>query len=89
MTTERLRILVSLFLGASVIVSCGGVNCSFSALSVSPASAAISVGSSQQFMAFGGGLSNGCAAVASNLTNVNWTVSDTTNVSITNTNGTA
>ena len=89
MTIGRLLILVSLFFGASLLVSCGGVHCSFSTLSVSPPSAAISVGSSQQFTAFGGGLSNGCAAVASNLTNVSWTVSDTNNVSVTNTNGIA
>ena len=89
MSIERLLILVSFFLGASLLVSCGGVNCSFSSLSVSPPSAATSVGSSQQFTAFGGGLSNGCAATASNLTNVSWTVSDTTNVSVTNTNGIA
>lgn len=45
-----------------------------------------------QFAAIHGiwvGLSNGCAATASNLTNVSWTVSDTTNVSVTNTNGIA
>jgi len=87
-TITRLSIFAFVLVGASLLLSCGGANCSFSSLSVSPPSAAVSVGSSQQFTAFGGGLSNGCAAAASNL-NVSWTVSDSTNVSVTNTNGTA
>ena len=72
------------------IAGCGTSNeCSFGSLSVSPRTAtadhaAPPPGNSQRFLAFGGDLPSGCAAVTSNLMNVTWSVSDPVNVTISN-----
>jgi hypothetical protein len=74
-----------------LVDGCGGGTgkCSLSSISVSPATAtadhlAVSPTNSQRFLAFGSGLPSGCVSTQSNLTNVTWSVSDTTNVSISN-----
>lgn len=78
------------FLLALIASGCGGntmPDCSLQQITVSPTSATAnhlsSPGNTQQFLAFGVA-SPGCAVIQSNLTNVTWSVSDTTNVSISN-----
>lgn len=79
------------FLFSLLAAGCGGhttpPDCSLQQITVSPLSATAnhlsSPGNTQQFLAFGMA-SPGCAVIQSNLTNVTWSVSDTTNVSISN-----
>jgi hypothetical protein len=84
---------IALALGCS---ACGGYssnsssNCFFNALNISPSSATadhnlLAPGNSQQFMAFGQASSSSCTYTQANLTNVSWSVSDTTNANIGNT----
>src|SRR5690242_8043352 len=87
MDLRRVSIVLSLIAMALSLLGCS-TDCRFTKMSVSPPSATITVGNSQQFVAFGS-VPNGCAATAANLTNVAWTTSDTINVSVTNTGGTA
>jgi hypothetical protein len=86
-------ICIALAVGCS---ACGGYSsssssCFFNTLNISPPSASAdhnlaSPGNSQQFLAFGGQAAAGnCSYTQANLTNVMWTVSDTTNASIGNT----
>lgn len=75
--------------GSFALVNCGGTVCSFQSLNLSPTTASISVGTSQQFLAFGNSRPMGCAAAASNLSTVTWSVSDAVNTTLSNTNGTA
>src|SRR5690349_2511190 len=97
MVMTRLRLLFMICVGLALACNaCGGYssnssNCFISSLSISPASAIadhnlLPPGNSQQFAAFVGQASSGsCAYAQSNLTNVTWAVSDTTNASIGNT----
>jgi len=95
MTPSRLLLTLCVAL-AIACSSCGGYsgnssNCFINTLNVSPASGAAdhnlaAPGNSQQFSAFvGQASSSGCTYMQSNLTNVTWSVSDTTNASIGNT----
>ncbi len=70
------------------LAGCGS-SCFFGALSVSPPNAtadhaAAPPGNQQRFLAFGTDLPPGCAAIASNLPNVTWSVSDQSKVGISN-----
>jgi len=73
-------------------LGCGGNSapaCKVTAINVSPASATIShtappPGNTQHFDAFEASATPGCAFALSNLTTATWSVSDTTNVSISN-----
>jgi hypothetical protein len=74
------------------VVGCGGNSapaCKLTAINVSPASATIShtappPGNTQHFDAFASAVTPGCVVAQSNLTTATWSVSDTTNVSISN-----
>jgi len=73
---------------SSVLASCGN-DCAAGSLNVSPQNAvadhsAASPGNSDAFLAFSSGMPGGCSAAASNLNNVTWSVSDPTDVSISN-----
>jgi len=82
-----------LFVFAIVLVSCGtaGTKCHFSSLNVSasgPTTAdhtAVPPGNKVHFSAFGMSQQSECGSTQANLTNVTWSVSDTANVSISNT----
>ena len=83
---------VSMFVFLVAIVGCGGNSapaCKLTAINVFPATATIShaapvPGNTQHFDAFTASASPGCAVALSNLTTATWSVSDTTNVSISN-----
>ncbi len=84
---STLVVLAATLAGCHAVVN--GGTCRYESLAVSPATAtadhaAIPPGNGQQFLAFGRGLTAGCAAVQSNLPNVTWTVSDAVNVTISN-----
>jgi len=90
----KASIAISLYLVLSlVVVGCGGsanANCNVSTLTISPQSAVIShtatsPGNQQQFMA-GFTLPSGCTPPPIPFNFVTWSVSDTVNVSISNTN---
>lgn len=80
-----------LFLLALVVAGCGGntmtPDCSLQQITVSPqtstANHLATPGNAQQFLAFGVA-APGCAVAQSNLTSATWSVSDSTNVSISN-----
>jgi hypothetical protein len=81
-----------LFMFFVAIVGCGGNSataCKLTAINVSPASATIShtaapPGNTQHFDAFEASGTPGCVFAQGNLTTATWSVSDTTNVSISN-----
>ena len=74
---------------SSVLVTCSGGSCAITALSVSPPSAAVSVGASQQFNASPTGPSGSCTIGAGALAKITWSVSDSVHVSISSTGGPA
>ncbi len=84
--------LMAVLLVGPLLTGCGDnptTTCFFGGVNVSPATAtadhsAIAPGNSQQFLASGTNLPSGCAAAAANLRDVIWSVSDTTNVNISN-----
>lgn len=89
-----LRVLFSLlFLALLFAVGCGTGSgsgaCFITAINVSPATATVdhaapSPANSQLFDAFQTSAPSGCAFTQANLQNATWTVSDTTNASISN-----
>lgn len=80
------------FLMAAVAGGCGSKSmsgCKINSINVFPVSAtvnhaAVPPGNTQHFDAFIASEPNGCFFTQSNLTNATWSVSDTTNVSISN-----
>ena len=90
-----------LFAGACLLyfatMGCGGKSpitlaCKITAINVFPASATIShtappPGNAQHFDAFASAVTPGCVVSQSNLTTAVWSVSDTTNISISNVQG--
>jgi hypothetical protein len=82
----------ALFMFFAAMAGCGGNSdpaCKLTAIKVFPASATIShtaapPGNSQQFSAFASTGTPGCVFAQSNLTTAIWSVSDTTNISISN-----
>src|SRR6478672_12461143 len=87
-------LLVVLCLLYFATMGCGGPSpitlaCKITAINVSPASVTIShtappPGNTQHFDAFASAVTPGCLFAQSNLTSATWSVSDTTNVSISN-----
>ena len=84
------RVILALSL-VLLFVGCGTStrDCLFGSLNVTPPAASADhtapvPGNSQSFLAWGSNLSPGCGATASNLLNVTWSVSDSTNVTISN-----
>ena len=83
---------VSVFVFLVAIVGCGGNSapaCKLTAINVFPKTAtvdhaAVAPGNTQHFDAFAASASPGCAVALSNLTTATWSVSDNTNVSISN-----
>jgi len=84
-----------LFMFLVAMVGCGGNSapaCKVTAIKVFPATATIShtappPGNTQHFDAFESAATPGCLFAQSNLTSATWSVSDTTNVSISNVQG--
>ena len=82
---------IPLVIAALLLAGCGGTRmCKINSINVSPATTTAShtappPGNMQQFAAFIASEPAGCAFALSNLQNVTWSVSDTTNVSISNT----
>ena len=87
----RLLRLVPCFLFV-VLLGCGGKSatvCKINSINVSPATATVNhtaapPGNTQHFDAFIASEPSGCSFILSNLTTATWSVSDTTNVSISN-----
>jgi len=87
----RLQRLVPCFL-FTVLLGCGGKSatvCKINSINVSPATATVNhaaapPANTQHFDAFIASEPSGCAFILSNLTTATWSVSDTTNVSISN-----
>ncbi len=84
--------LIFLIFAAVILLSCGStVVCAFHSVNVSGSTSvavdhsALPPGNQARFTAFGNDATAGCAFFQSNLMNVTWTVSDTQNVSISNT----
>lgn len=79
------------------IMGCGGKSpitlaCKITAINVFPAGATIShavppPGNTQHFDAFASAVTSGCVVTQGNLTTAVWSVSDTTNISISNVQG--
>lgn len=88
---ETAKFVAPLFF-ALLMAGCGGSStaaCKLTAINVFPNTAtashtAVAPGNTQLFSAFVGAASGNCAVQQSNLTNATWTVSDTTNASISN-----
>jgi hypothetical protein len=91
------RLFAGLCLLCLAILGCGGKSpitlaCKITAINVSPGSATIShtaplPGNTQHFDAFASAVTPGCVVSQSNLTTGSWSVSDNTNVSISNVQG--
>jgi hypothetical protein len=87
----RLQRLVPCFLFI-VLLGCGGKSttvCKINSINVSPATATVNhaaapPANTQHFDAFIASEPSGCAFILSNLTTATWSVSDTTNISISN-----
>ena len=88
----RVRQSLGLFFLGVALIGCGGSSapvCKLTTISVSPATAvanhtAAAPGNMQHFDAFDTTSIPGCVHTLSNLTNATWSVSDTTNISISN-----
>jgi len=87
------RFLLALsILGCFAVTSCGGTSsqeCKILSINVSPAAAtadhtAAPPGNMQHFDAFIGKVPPGCSFITGNIFDATWTVSDSTNVSISN-----
>jgi hypothetical protein len=92
-TFHRTGLFSGMFLLYAAITGCGGKSstplCKLTAISVSPNTAmvnhlAASPGNTQHFDAFDSSSTPGCVVVQGNLTTATWSVSDTTNISISN-----
>lgn len=86
----RVSVLFMLFVA---IVGCGGKSgnpvCTLTAINVFPKTAtvdhtAVAPGNTQHFDAFAASATPGCVVALSNLTTATWSISDTTNISISN-----
>ena len=90
---RRTNAFVVITIAALLMAGCGGTSnpmCKINSINVFPATATANhtappPGNMQHFDAFIASEPDGCAFIQSNLTNAVWSVSDTTNVSISNT----
>jgi hypothetical protein len=87
------RFLALSILGCFAVTSCGGTTsndpCKILSINVSPSSATVDhkappPGNTQHFDAFIGKVPPGCSFITGNIFDATWTVSDSTNVSISN-----
>jgi hypothetical protein len=87
------RFLALSILGCFAVSSCGGTTsddpCKILSIDVSPSSATVDhaappPGNTQHFDAFIGKVPPGCSFITGNIFDATWTVSDSTNVSISN-----